>query len=336
MAKRALGRGLDALIAKGETPNDRIESESLSDSGQPRVAVVRRQLLYGNPNQPRKEFGEEQLQELASSIREKGILQPILVEDDGKGGYMIVAGERRYRAAALAGLDEVPIIVRSFSDEDRLEIALIENIQRENLSPIEEARAYRQLVDQYALSQDEVARRLGKSRSVVANALRLLNLPEEVRDALGAGVLSSGHARAVLAVNRGDEAQIEMFRTIERFELSVREAEALAKLINSGLSAPEAVPSLRGISPEPTTESGSEVAADILAMTQGGQRSSGGDSSSSPPRSPELAELEQRLIEIFGTKVQLRGSESQGKIEISYFSMDDLERVFEILEKASS
>lgn len=330
MAKRALGRGLDALIPR---TGDQLgtPSESPSDLAAGLSArFLKCELLYGNPDQPRKDFDPGQLEELAASIREKGILQPILVEEDGQGKYRIIAGERRFRAAAIAGLEEVPVIIRSFSEQERLEIALIENIQREDLNPIEEALAFKQLIETHGLSQEETAKKVGKSRSVVANSLRLLNLPEEILEAIRRSELSSGHARAVLAVARGEEAQLEMFRSISKFELSVRESEALAKLINGGQSAPEAIPSLR---PEPQAGPAPEDEIQkIISRAKDGDLSAAfPESQTQKKKSAELEDLEQRLIEALGTKVLIKGDEQTGRIELSYYSMEDLERLFDLL-----
>jgi ParB family chromosome partitioning protein len=183
--------------------------------------------LRAHPQQPRKHFDPAGLQELANSIREQGIIQPLIVEDGGDGTYVIVAGERRSRAAALAGLTHVPALIRSYTDEQRMEVSLIENIQRTDLNPLEEAQAYKQLIDLTGLSQDEVAAKVGKNRSTVANALRLLKLPPAMQESLACGELTSGHARALLSV--GDpRGQAALFQRIIASGLSVREAERLA------------------------------------------------------------------------------------------------------------
>jgi ParB family chromosome partitioning protein len=211
-------------------------------------------------------------------------------------GYRIVAGERRWRAAKLAGLSEVPVLVRSFTDESRMEIALIENIQRSDLKPLEESRAYRNLMDVFGLTQDDVAKKVGKQRSTVANALRLLRLPEEMQIAVDGGSLTPGHARAVLAVTL-PEGQRTLFQAILAEGLSVREAEDRAQKLNAGSpprpkAAPEAL--------------SARVQADI-------------------------AELQQRFMERLGTKVLIKGNVQRGRIEIEYYSTDDLERLYDIL-----
>jgi ParB family chromosome partitioning protein len=237
------------------------------------------------------------LQELADSIREQGIIQPILAEKVSQG-YRIVAGERRWRAAKLAGLAEVPVLVREFSEEARMEIALIENVQRSDLTAMEEARAYRRLMEAFALTQDEVSKKVGKQRSTIANALRLLNLPEEMQNSVDKGELSAGHARAILSVTAA-EGRSTLYREILSLRLSVRQAEERAANLNNPGAAPAKVPKL---APVPATR-----------------------------KLPELADLEQQFIDRLGTKVEIKGDGKKGRIEIAYYSGDDLNRVYEIL-----
>ena len=286
MSKRALGKGIDALFGADAVSAD-IEADGLR-----RVPVSR---ISANPNQPRKEFSDETLRELADSIREKGVLQPILVEEQSGGTYLIIAGERRWRAAGLAGLSDVPVIVRSFSEQEKLEIALIENIQREDLTPIEEARAYRSLMDASSLGQEELSARLGKNRSTVANSLRLLKLPEDMQDSLNRRELTPGHARAILSVINPADMRILFNRIVDK-GLSVREAEAMAADLNRGVRA-----------------------------------SGGGEKHYPKQKAPELREMEQQLLDILGTRVSISGNGKKGSIEISYFSMEDLDRLYEIL-----
>ena len=221
MAKKigGLGKGLSAIFVENET-------ESSNE-----VLTLKISQIEPNRKQPRKSFDEDSLAELAKSIGEHGVLQPILVRPMLHGGYQIVAGERRYRASRIAGLTEVPVIIREMTDREMMQIALIENLQREDLSPLEEAAGYKSLIDDYGLSQDEVARTVGKSRSAVANTMRLLNLPDDVMEMLDEGTLSSGHARALLSIE--DKAKISpAAKKIKEGSLSVREAEALVKKIN--------------------------------------------------------------------------------------------------------
>lgn len=220
--RRALGRGLGALIpgdygAEPETP----EVEALPPSVLP-ISAIR-----PNPNQPRQLFDATAIAELAASIREKGVLQPLLVRPHD-GAYQLIAGERRYRAAMAAGMDQVPVIVRDVDDTEVLELALIENIQRENLNPLEEATAYSRLIDEFHLTQQQIAARVSKDRSTIANTIRLLSLPEEVRRDIESGNLSPGHARALINLEE-DDAKIELAREIVHKRLTVRQAEQLAK-----------------------------------------------------------------------------------------------------------
>jgi len=286
---KGLGRGFGSLLPGEDTFS--VPDTAAGDV----VKVVPLTSVEANPDQPRKEFDPEALEELAQSIREQGVLQPLLVEA-WAAGYRIVAGERRWRAAQRAGLTEIPVLVRSFTEESRMEIALVENIQRADLKPMEEARAYRNLMDAFNLTQDDVAKKVGKQRSTVANALRLLRLPEPMQEALDRGELSAGHARAVLSVTL-PEGQASLFRAIVAEHLSVREAEDRAQRLNVG-------------SPAPAPQAPGEA---------------------SPRRSPEVADWEQRFIERLGTRVTIKGDARKGKIEITYVSADDLDRLYEIL-----
>lgn len=214
-----LGKGLSAIFVENET------------EGNNEVLSLRISQIEPNRNQPRRNFDTESLAELASSIEKHGVLQPILVRPQIHGGYQIVAGERRYRASRLAGLTEIPVIVRDLSDSEMMQIALIENLQREDLSPLEEAAGYRSLIDDYGFTQDEVARTVGKSRSAVTNMLRLLNLPDDVRPLLEEQKLSAGHARALLAIEDKDKIKTAADKVVKE-NLSVRATEALAKQLN--------------------------------------------------------------------------------------------------------
>jgi ParB family chromosome partitioning protein len=288
-----LGRGIDALLSGSEG------KASAAAAAGTAVNMVPMSALQPGPHQPRKNFPDESLKELARSIEQKGVLQPILVEQLEPGSYRIVAGERRFRAAQQAGLSEVPVLVRRFSELEKTEIALIENLQREDLSPVEEASGYKTLMDQGNLTQEEVARRVGKSRPTVANALRLLKLPKPMLEALDHGRLDPGHARAILSlVNPAD--QEVLFQRITSRGLSVREAEATAARMSRGV----------------------RDAGKKSAPAAGKARS----------RQPELAALENRLIERLGTRVAILGSEKKGKIEIHYFSLEDLERISRLIE----
>nr|WP_221439945.1 ParB/RepB/Spo0J family partition protein [Spirochaeta isovalerica] len=261
-----------------------------------KIIFVSLDRIEANPNQPRKTFDEDSLVELAESIKQKGVIQPVLAEKNSEkeGYYIIVAGERRYRASRLAGIEQIPLIVRSFSEEDKLEIALIENIQRENLTPIEEARAYRHIMETLNLNQQDLADRVGKNRSTVANSLRLLKLPEDMQDSLNEGKLTSGHARSILSTVNPADQRILFNRIVDK-GLTVREAETMAGDLNKGsrpTSKKEGIPK---------------------------------------KKIPEIMHVEQKFIDVFGTKVQIKGNINKGKIEITYYSSDDLDRIFEII-----
>jgi ParB family transcriptional regulator, chromosome partitioning protein len=285
MSKKTLGKGIDALLGESERTGSSVNELPLS-------------ALTPNPEQPRREFDEASLKELADSIREKGILQPILAERSGDGAYIIVAGERRVRAARMAGLQKIPVVVREFTQQEKLEIALIENVQREDLTPVEEARAYRRLMELANLSQEQVALKVGKERSTIANSLRLLKLPDEALEALGKGSITAGHARALLMLTNPADQHILLRRIVDG-GISVREAEAIAGALNKGKKG--------------TARPGRSVE---IGATR---------------REPEIREVEQRLIEKLGTKVELRGTVKKGRIEISYFSSEDLERLLDLL-----
>lgn len=218
--RKPLGRGLEALIP-GATRPAAVEDE---DPGVPHQVAIA--LIKPNPWQPRIEFGEDALAELTASIRVQGIIQPLLVRHAPGGGYELIAGERRLRAAERAGLERVPIVIRDVSDAESLELALIENIQRDDLAPLDEAKAYRRLTDEFGLTQDQIAERVGKSRPAVANTLRLLRLPEAIREDLARGRLTAGHARVLLAIEDPD-GQLRAARQIVARQLSVRETEDL-------------------------------------------------------------------------------------------------------------
>ncbi len=221
--KRVLGQGLDALFAKTES-----YSESALESRQDEVKMIKTSLVEPRPDQPRKNFDREQLQALANSISEHGVIQPIIVTEGQNGYYSIIAGERRWRASKLANLSEIPAIIRSYDEMQIAEVALIENLQREDLNPIEEAMGYKTLMERFSMTQDMVSERVGKSRSNIANMLRLLSLEDEIKLMLSESKLSMGHARALLALPEGKQ-RIEAANKIINEGLSVRDAEALTK-----------------------------------------------------------------------------------------------------------
>ena len=250
--------------------------------------------IITNPNQPRKEFDEESLNELAQSIKAIGIIQPIAVTKNGDK-YEIVAGERRFRAAQIAGLEKVPVLIKDLSLREKLEIALIENIQRENLNAVEEALAYSNLIQQYNLTQEELSERVGKSRSAIANAMRLLGLDPIIQKMLIDRQITAGHAKAILSVE--DEADRLGFAVYLRDnQVSVREAEALSKKWPI-------------------------------------RTSSGGGGSKTGIREVEIVNAERELAETLQTKVTINGTSFKGKIQIEYFSLDELERLIELIKK---
>ncbi|MGI9257089.1 MAG: ParB/RepB/Spo0J family partition protein [Salinispira sp.] len=290
MARQALGRGLNSLMPKVR------ENEGI-------VHELPVSVLIPNPEQPRKQFQEEQLKELAQSIREQGIIQPLIVDKHNDEKYIIIAGERRYRAALHIGLKQVPVIVKNLSESSRLEIGLIENVQREDLSAIEEALAYRTLIDSFHYTQEDIAEKIGKSRSAIANTLRLLRLPENIRNGILGGEISAGHARALLTVEQESAIQ-DLYRQIIDNNLSVRAAEELVRNVNSGAD----------VSAKPDSTAGNR------------QDSSQG----SGQKSLELNEMEEMLIKTLGTRVEIRGSDKKGKIIISYYNSDDLNRLHDL------
>lgn len=223
--KGGLGRGLDALI-----------SEATAETGSEPESTIEISKITRNPNQPRKNFDETALQELADSIKQNGVLQPILVRKIG-GKYQIVAGERRYQASKLAGLKEIPAVVRDIDDKEVFQLALIENLQRSDLSPMEEAKGYRQLIDSQGLTQEGLAKILSKSRSVIANTLRLMDLPTVVQEMIEQGLLTAGHARAILAVPT-EEGRVELAQKVVKDNLTVRQTENLAPLFSVEKEAP--------------------------------------------------------------------------------------------------
>lgn len=279
MSKRQLGRGFEELFAA---------TANLSGLDNDNSALnIKVSLIEPRPDQPRKYFDKEQLQELADSIAEHGVIQPVILVKGENGYYRIIAGERRWRAAKLAGLTEIPAIVRDYSDVQAAEIALIENLQREDLNPIEEAQGYKDLMDRFGLTQDKISERVGKSRSNVANMLRLLNLESELQILLQSGRISTGHARALLAVPEG-EKRVELGKRVAAENLTVRQVEELAK------------------KKDPAARPKPRVSA------------------------PKYPDVERTLSEKFGTKVSIKGGK-KGKIEIEFYSADDLTRIVDLL-----
>ena len=311
MAKhQGLGKGLGALMQEADLSEEISENGvQLKENASPvnlnlptgissdenGTLWVDPALLKPNPRQPRTYFDDEKLAELTESVRNEGILSPVIIEDANDGTFFIIAGERRTRAAKAAGLKKIPVQLRKYSEQRKLEVALIENIQRTDLNALEEAQAYYDLMELGNLTQDQVAERVGKNRSTVANCLRLLKLPEDIQKALVTDSISSGHARAILSLENDSDKRI-LFGKIIGQGLSVRQSENIAKEMKSGISS--------------------------VAKT---------DLKPEPKKDPNLAALEQKLIERLGTKVQLKGGFSKGTISINYFSSEDLDRIINLI-----
>ena len=285
--ERGLGKGLGALL--GDAALQSQEGGSLSLP----ISQVEPGL-----KQPRKRFDEEALQNLADSIRTHGVIQPLTVRRLSSGYYQIIAGERRWRAAKLAGLTEVPAVIIEADDRKVMELGLIENLQREDLNPIEEANGYKVLMEEYGLTQEEVAQRVGKSRPAIANALRLLALPDAVHLLLEEGKLSAGHARAILSVPSG-QLQKKLAQKVIAEDLSVRQTEALAKRLSSGEKEPSAPPS-------------------------------------GPDLSIYLRAAEKSLAARFGRKVNIISGKKKGKVELEYYNQEDLNTLLDLLEQLPS
>ncbi|WP_234118403.1 ParB/RepB/Spo0J family partition protein [Clostridium hydrogenum] len=282
--KGGLGRGLSALIQ-----DNNIDEEERKDS----VEKIALNLIKPNKKQPREYFDEKKIAQLAESIREHGVIQPLILKKENDV-YVIVAGERRWRAAKSIGLTEVPAVIIDATEKDLLEISLIENIQREDLNPIEEAKAYRRLLDDFNLTQEQLSKRIGKSRVVITNCMRLLNLDERVQEYLIDGVISEGHGRVLLSV-QDKNSQYKLSQTIIDEDLSVRDTEKLIK----SLSKQKSITNV-----DETKENNNQY----------------------------VNEIKDRLENYFGTKVALKTGKNKGKIEIEYYSNEDLQRIIDILK----
>lgn len=284
--RKGLGKGLGALFEDVNIDSAEIEG---SEANKEDINFIEIDEIAPNESQPRKTFNKEKLEELARSIKTHGVIQPIVVRKQGSH-YEVVAGERRWRAARIAGLSEVPCIVRELTDEQNMLVAIIENVQREDLNPIEEARGIRAMIEDYELTQDEVAKAVSKSRPYITNALRMLKLPDAVLDMVSAGKLSAGHARAILSAK--EEEQTEIAKYVETKGLSVREAEKLSK---KGLSFDRKKPGKH------------------------------------PTKNAAVKQIESELSSALGTKVNLSQNGNKGKIEIEYYSREELEGLIEAL-----
>ena len=298
MAARGLGKGLDSLIpnALGQTKTKKettVKSKTETTEGKEPQTLVKITKVEPNREQPRKNFDEDALQELADSIKQFGLLQPILVQNR-KDYYEIIAGERRWRAAKLAGLKEVPVIIRNYTEQEIVEISLIENIQREDLNPIEEAQAYKRLLTEFHLKQDEVAERVSKSRAAVTNSIRLLKLNEEVQRMVVDEMISTGHARALLAVENPEE-QYNLAQRIFDEKLSVRDVEKLVKNLHKPAKSKKV----------------DDKTMQVIYQ-----------------------DIEEKLKQKLGRKVTVTSKgEGSGKIEIEFYNHEDLDRLLDVLNK---
>ena len=299
--KGGLGRGLDALFAdvpvkeptedyKAErSSKNSVENENTADD-RDAVKYIKIHDIMPNVNQPRKTFNEEKIEELAASIKEHGIIQPIVVRKH-KSGYEIVAGERRWRAAMKAELSTVPCLVREFNDEQNMLIAIIENMQREDLNPIEEAEGLHQMTENFGMTQEQVSKSVGKSRPYITNSMRLLKLPEYIKESISQGDITAGHGRALITVS-DEEKREKLWKRIIAENLSVRETE---KLASSAVSVKKKTPLKKR-------------------------------------KSPDVVRVEEELKSALGTKISINGNANKGKIEIEYYSREDLERIIDLFE----
>ena len=289
MTKKALGKGLGAIISTSPTPADDMEKVVIGVSKN-NVIDLGLDRIIPNPDQPRTFFDETEIHGLAESIRSVGLIQPIIVRER-EGLYVIVAGERRYRACKLNEMKTIKAIVIEADDEQNLTMALIENIQRESLNPIEEAKAYKVLINRFKLKQQDLAKKVGKERTTITNSLRLLNLPEEIQEGIVDKKISSGHAKVILSVDE-PERQLFLFKETVEKELSVR---ALENIVNNVK--------------EKSQSSSSQKKAAL--------------------KTAQIKKMEDELVARLGTKVEIKHSGSKGRIEISYYSLDDFERIIE-------
>lgn len=295
MAARGLGKGLDSLIpnAVGEAKVKKETKEAVKEEKGGQETIVKITMVEPNRKQPRKNFDEDALQELSDSIKQFGLIQPILVQDR-KDHYEIIAGERRWRAAKMAGLKEVPVIIRNYSEREIMEISLIENIQREDLNPIEEAQAYKRLLEEFHLKQDEVAERVSKSRAAVTNSMRLLKLTDEVQQMLIDDMISTGHARALLAIENPEE-QYTVAQKIFDEKLSVRDVEKLVKNLHKPA--------------KPAKKSADDKTMEAIYL-----------------------DIEEKLKQRLSTKVTVTSKgEGAGKIEIEFYNHEDLDRLMDLM-----
>jgi len=296
--KHGLGKGMESLLPDFDIEfNTTVERKNKNAEEVEQLPVS---FIEPNPNQPRKDFDLESIKELSESIKNQGILQPLLVEKITDKKYVIIAGERRFRAAKMAGLQRIPVLVKTFSNTQRMEVSLIENIQRENLNPYEEAFAYNYLLKEVSITQEELAKRVGKSRSTIANSIRLLQLPTQMMKALKEGKITSGHARALLSVINPADQQVLFNRILEN-NLSVRQAETMATDLNKGKR--------------------------IVSQNQKEKKMK--------RKELEILDIEEKFLSVVGTKVEIKGNLEKGKIEIPYTDQEELERIYQLLKPGS-
>lgn len=295
MAKKALGKGLGAIISTSSAPTEDIEKE-ITTSHHDRVVSLDVDTVSPNPDQPRTTFDHDAIKGLSESIQASGLLQPIIVRKSGDD-YFVVAGERRLRATKLAGLKKINAIIIEAGDEENLTFALIENIQRQDLDPIEEAKAYKVLINRFKLKQQDVAKKVGKDRATITNTLRLLNLPREMQIALSEGIISTGHAKVLLSV-QDETRRNSLFRQITEQQLSVRALEQIAASDRDNLQ----------------------------------EKESTGKNPAGRLKPAHVKKMEDKLMSKLGTKVEIKHAGKKGKIEIVYYSLDDFERIMDLIK----
>ena len=291
-----MGRGLDAILKSTLTNTSNTVAEKETADNPNGLLMLDPRVLKPNPYQPRRTFDDETLEELSSSIKAHGVIQPVVAQKDVDGSYFIVAGERRTRASILAGLEKIPVVLSDVKEESKLEVALIENIQREDLNPIEEAKAYQAIIEMGRLTQNELSMRVGKSRPAITNALRLLQLSPEMQESLKQGILSAGHAKVLLGLEDESERN-KLFEQIITQHLSVREAEKR------------------------------------VAMTKK-QDNKKAHTKPSDEIDRELKDIEEQFISKFGTKVKIKGNIEKGVVEVEYFSKEGLDQIYDIIMKS--
>ncbi|QGG46997.1 ParB/RepB/Spo0J family partition protein [Heliorestis convoluta] len=308
---RSLGKGLDALIPS--LPQIKQEEDDQKEE----VSEITLEQIDPNPEQPRKNFEPEALAELASSIQEHGLIQPLVVRSVGKGRYQLIVGERRWRACKSIGLNKVPVIIKNWDDQKVAEIALIENIQRKNLTPVEEAEAFRSLLEDFSLTQEELAKRVGKSRTYITNSLRLLQLNEKVQSMINMGQITTGHAKAIMALSDGQDQEL-MAQTVLEEGWSVRKTE---DQIREKLGREKKVK-------EPLDENNRGY-GEVTVNPKDKDIPDKGRAEKRTYKDPEIIALEERMRTWLKTQVKIKHYGEKGTIEISYYSLEDLQRVFD-------